>query len=69
MAKQDKDEILQDAVPLEETTPQVMDIRRYLGKRDYPNNLNGLFLSMFGGKLKTESEWDSITKEIISRKA
>jgi hypothetical protein len=69
MAKQNKDEILQEEVSPEATTEQMMDIRRYLGKRDYPNNLNGLFLSMLGGKLKTESEWDSITKEIISRKA
>jgi len=56
-------------VPEETVQDFPMDIRKYLEKRDFPKAIQELFKAMLGGQTKTESEWDLVTKEILSHKA
>jgi hypothetical protein len=47
-----------------------MDIRKYLGKKPAASDqLSRMLLSLYRGQTKTEAEWDSTVKEVLSRKA
>lgn len=65
MANKKEDE---EVIKVATEQPKI-DIKKYLGMKPVADSIGKMFIVLYKGQMKTESEWDSAVKEVLSRKA